>query len=167
MQKTIEKIEHVVCTVLDAIIAVILGVMILIFVAQVVCRYALPDVTLWWAEDLCILGVLWITALGAPNAWLKKSNLVMDIISSWANKLFLKCSDIIIDIVGMLAGIGMAFAGKIAYSNNIGFVQSGLRYDESFRYVPIIVFGVGVAFAAFLTLLKLLAKKQKSDKEDN
>lgn len=165
MQKSIEKIERVICTALDAIIAMILGAMILVMVAQIICRYALPDVTLWWAEDICILGILWITALGAPDAWLKKSNLVMDIISSWANKTFIKCFDIIIDVVGVLAGVGLTIAGKIAYNNNIGFVQSGLRYDESFRYVPIMVFGIGVAFAAILTLIKLLLKKKS--KEEN
>lgn len=163
MLKWIEKVENSICTVMNFLMAVILGAMIIINVAQVVCRYLLPSVSLWWSEDISILGILWITALGAPVAWLKKSNLVMDVISGFAGKKFLEISDVAIDVVGMLSGIGLVVVGRIAYLNNKGFVQSGLKFDESFRYIPVIVFGVGLFVAAALTLIQTYMKNENKE----
>lgn len=163
MLKWVEKVENNICTAMNCLMAVILGAMILINVAQVVCRYLLPSVSLWWSEDISILGILWITALGAPVAWLKKSNLIMDVISGFASEKILKILDVVIDVVGMLSGIGLIVVGRTAYLNNKGFVQSGLKFDESFRYIPVIVFGAGLFIAALLTLIQAYFNRKNQE----
>lgn len=76
--KLLNKIEAVICATIRLIVGVIVFFMVGINVLQVVTRYFV-DKVITWIEDVSILSVLCIAALGVSYAWLKGEHLIMDI----------------------------------------------------------------------------------------
>ena len=151
--KLLNKIEAVICATIRLIVGVIVFFMVGINVLQVVTRYFV-DKVITWIEDVSILSVLCIAALGVSYAWLKGEHLIMDITDELYPVKLKKALWIICQLVAVVAGVKLAQLGIYNAELNLGVKATGLRYDESLRYIPLIVCGVLLAVAAVINLAK-------------
>lgn len=151
--KLLNKIEAVICATIRLIVGVIVFFMVGINVLQVVTRYFV-DKVITWIEDVSILSVLCIAALGVSYAWLKGEHLIMDITDELYPEKLKKALWIICQLVAVVAGVKLAQLGIYNAELNLGVKATGLRYDESLRYIPLIVCGVLLAVAAVINLAK-------------
>ena len=151
--KSLNKIEAVICATIRLIVGVIVFFMVGINVLQVVTRYFV-DKVITWIEDVSILSVLCIAALGVSYAWLKGEHLIMDITDELYPEKLKKALWIICQLVAVVAGVKLAQLGIYNAELNLGVKATGLRYDESLRYIPLIVCGVLLAVAAVINLAK-------------
>lgn len=151
--KLLNKIEAVICATIRFIVGVIVFFMVGINVLQVVTRYFV-DKVITWIEDVSILSVLCIAALGVSYAWLKGEHLIMDITDELYPEKLKKVLWIICQLVAVVAGVKLAQLGIYNAELNLGVKATGLRYDESLRYIPLIVCGVLLAVAAVINLAK-------------
>lgn len=151
--KLLNKIEAVICATIRLIVGVIVFFMVGINVLQVVTRYFV-DKVITWIEDVSILSVLCIAALGVSYAWLKGEHLIMDITDELYPEKLKKVLWIICQLVAVVAGVKLAQLGIYNAELNLGVKATGLRYDESLRYIPLIVCGVLLAVAAVINLAK-------------
>lgn len=149
----LNKIEAVICATIRLIVGVIVFFMVGINVLQVVTRYFV-DKVITWIEDVSILSVLCIAALGVSYAWLKGEHLIMDITDELYPEKLKKALWIICQLVAVVAGVKLAQLGIYNAELNLGVKATGLRYDESLRYIPLIVCGVLLAVAAVINLAK-------------
>lgn len=167
MKKCLIKIEDIICTIIKVIVAIIVIGMVGINVLQVITRYFI-DYIITWIEDVSILGVLWIATLGVAYAWFKGDHLIMDITDSFYPDKLKKILWIVCQIIVIPCGIKLCELGVYNAKLNFGVKATGLQYDESFRYYPLIVCGALLAIAAIITLGKEWAtymEKKKSGGE--
>ena len=127
--------------------------MVSINVLQVVTRYFV-DKVITWIEDVSILGVLCIASLGVAYAWFKGEHLAMDITDELYPEKLKKVLWVICQIVAVVAAIKLVQLGVYNAKLNLGVKATGLQYDESLRYIPLIVCGVLLAVAAVINLAK-------------
>ncbi len=147
--------------VLCYIIAVLLGAITVLNVLQVLARYAFPSFVIYWSEDVTVLVIFWIMCLGTPALWLQHGHLTMDILSTLVkNREFHWYIDLLINVVAFLCGIGMTYGGMVSIFVNRGIKGGALMLDESVRYLPLPVLGVGLAFAAIICVLELITEKR-------
>lgn len=151
--KLLNKIESAICTAIRFIVGLIVFFMVGINVLQVVTRYFV-DKVITWIEDVSILSVLCITALGVSYAWLKGEHLAMDITDELYPEKVKKVLWIISQLVAIVAGVKLAQLGIYNAKLNLGVKATGLQYDESLRYIPLIVCGVLLSVAAVINLAK-------------
>lgn len=153
MKKLLDKTEAIICTAIEFIVGLIVISMVSINVLQVVTRYFV-DKVITWIEDVSILGVLCIASLGVAYAWLKGEHLIMDITDEIYPDKVKKVLWVICQIVAIVAGIKLVQLGIYNAQLNLGVKATGLQYDESLRYIPLVVCGVLLAIAAIINLAK-------------
>ncbi len=161
--KYINKFENVICLLLRAAIGTILICLVGINVLQIITRYFV-EVVITWVEDVSILGILWIAVLGVPYAWFKGSHLEMDITDrlypQWLKTGFWwGCQ-----AVCLAASVKLAQLGLYNMRLNKGVVATALGYDESFRYLPLVVCGCLLGLAAATKMAEkacLIAAKKR------
>ncbi len=151
--KLLNKIETIICTAIEIIVGIIVFCMVSINVLQVITRYFV-DKVITWIEDVSILGVLCIASLGVAYAWIKGDHLIMDITDELYSEKVKKVLWIICQIVAAVAGIKLVQLGIYNAELNAGVKATGLQYDESLRYVPLIVCGSLLTLATVLNLAK-------------
>ena len=61
---------------------------------------------------------------------------------------------VICQIVAIVAGVKLVQLGIYNAQLNLGVKATGLQYDESLRYIPLVVCGVLLAIAAIINLAK-------------
>ena len=149
----IQKIESIICKVIELIISLILGFMVVAMTLQVVTRYFVA-VQVTWVEDVSVLCIQWITGLGVPLAWFKGTHLEMDITNNLYPEKVKKTLYIILQVVAVYASIQLIKLGNYSYELNKGFTESAVGYDESFRYVPLIICGYLLLIAASFKFLE-------------
>ena len=153
MKKLLDKTEAIICTAIEFIVGLIVISMVSINVLQVVTRYFV-DKVITWIEDVSILGVLCIASLGVAYAWLKGEHLIMDITDEIYPDKVKKVLWVICQIVAIVAGVKLVQLGIYNAQLNLGVKATGLQYDESLRYIPLVVCGVLLAIAAIINLAK-------------
>ena len=153
MKKLLDKTEAIICTAIEFIVGLIVISMVSINVLQVVTRYFV-DKVITGIEDVSILGVLCIASLGVAYAWLKGEHLIMDITDEIYPDKVKKVLWVICQIVAIVAGVKLVQLGIYNAQLNLGVKATGLQYDESLRYIPLVVCGVLLAIAAIINLAK-------------
>ncbi len=151
--KLLNKIENIICTAIEIIVGIIVFCMVSINVLQVITRYFV-DKVITWIEDVSILGVLCIASLGVAYAWIKGDHLIMDITDELYSEKVKKVLWIICQIVAAVAGIKLVQLGIYNAELNAGVKATGLQYDESLRYIPLIVCGSLLTLATIINLAK-------------
>lgn len=133
---------------------------------QMIGRY-LVKANFLWADEVTVFCLTFMIAFCAPMLWIDHDNINMDLFGS---KLSPK-----VDFAWMCAidGISLAAALLLVYSSvqaallHRGFVSSYLGYDESVRYLFVIVFSVLLSVTTFLTLVeRLILHKQGGGKQN-
>ena len=153
MEKLLNKIETVICTIIEFLVGIIVVFMVGINILQVVTRYFVDQI-ITWIEDVSILGVLCITSLGVAYAWFKGQHLMMDITDGIYPEKLKKVLWIVCQIVAVAAGIKLVELGVYNAQLNVGVKATGLQYDESLRYIPLIVCGALLTIASAVNLAK-------------
>lgn len=159
--KLLNKIENIICDISCTILAVILLALVGINVVQVVTRYFV-SVTVTWVEDISILGILWIAAIGVPVAWFKGQHLVMDITDRFYASWLKEACWWILQVVGMISAVSLFRMGRYTMELNRGFIATAVGYDEAIRYLPLAVCGVLLGLAVlFKVAEKFVSYKNK------
>lgn len=143
----LQTVERKLCFCLKAFIGVILLFLVGINVVQVITRYAV-NVIITWVEEISILGIIWIAAVGVPLAWFTRSHLEMDITDRVYSEGVKKALWWLVQVVCVAASIALIRVGFYAARVNKGLTVSLVGYDESFRYLPLIVCGFLLLAAA-------------------
>lgn len=153
MEKILNKIETIICTAIEFIVGLIVISMVSINILQVVTRYFV-DKIITWIEDVSILGVLCIASLGVAYAWFKGEHLIMDITDEIYPERVKKILWVICQFVAVVAGVKLVQLGVYNAQLNLGVKATGLQYDESLRYIPLVVCGALLTVAAVINLAK-------------
>lgn len=159
----LQKIEDRICFVLQALIGAILLVLVVLNCVQVVTRYFV-SVVIVWLEEATILGVYWMAAFGIPLLTFKDEHLLMDITGKILPGWLKTAVEWAILAFSGVAAVGFIACGSLAYSINKGFSSSIIGFDESFRYVPLIVLGILMSVAVVFRVVNTI-KKAKSGEE--
>lgn len=158
----INKIEDRLCLILQILIAVILTVLICLNVVQVVTRYFI-SVVIVWLEEATVLGIYWMAAFGMPLLTLKNEHLLMDISGRILPKPVKFAVEWLIMLASLGAGAGFMVVGSKAYTVNMGYRSSILGFDESFRYVPLVVCGALMIVAAVFRVIHAVEKMRRGE----
>ena len=163
MHNAIEKTKKV----FYVIIAILLGIITGINVLQVIARYAFPNFVIYWSEDVTLMIVVWIMSIGMPALWIDHEHLTMDIFSIIfkKNKKLIRVFDYIINVIAVACGAGMTVVAVVAIQVNTGIKGGALMIDESIRYYPLLVFGIGLFFAAIICIVRM-AKEDRTPKTE-
>ena len=164
---TIEKIQKVKDLYTKAMVsfcAVICWIILLINVFQVLFRY-LFKIGFVFTEDVTVIGMLWIMSVGISIGTLHHEHMMINVIDSIVSPKVLDVIKFIVDIILVFFGIGMVYFGRLSLVANKGFTQSMLGFDESFRYLPVVVGGVFQFFAGIECVLEQLQKWSLEKKE--
>ena len=157
MLSALQKFKKIFTDVIVWICAVIcLGILALNFY-NVIARYLLGGAFIY-TEDITVIGMLWIMGLGVSVGWMNREHLLISLIDSILKPKAMEILMFVLDIVGIGAGIGMVYLGRITQSINKGLTQSAIGFDESFRYWPVIVGGVLLIIAAIEGVAEQLVK---------
>lgn len=120
-------------------------------VVQIVTRYFV-SVVITWIEDVSILGILWIAALGVPYAWFKGDHLEMDITEKiypqWLKTGFWW----LCQVVCLVAAVNLVQMGLYNMRLNKGVMATAMGYDESLRYLPLVVCGCILGLACVVKI---------------
>lgn len=149
----LQKIKDVYTKVVITLCAVICWVILLINVFQVLFRY-LFKIAFVFTEDVTVIGMLWIMSLGISIGTLHHEHLMINIIDTIVSEKVLNVIKFVVDIVLVFFGFGMIFFGRLSLLANKGFTQSMLGFDESFRYLPVVVGGFFVILAGIECILE-------------
>lgn len=168
MMKFLNKTEAVICTAIEVIVGLIVFAMVSINVLQVITRYFV-DKVITWIEDVSILGVLCIASLGVAYAWFKGEHLIMDITDEIYSEKVKKIFWVLCQVVAVVAAGKLVQLGIYNAQLNLGVKATGLQYDESLRYIPLIVCGVLLVIAAVINLAKegIMAANKKGSGGDS
>lgn len=153
LMEKLKKIEKLICMLLSVVMGIILAILVSINVTQVVTRYFV-DVIVTWIEDVSILGIQWITALGVPLAWFYGSHLEMDITDHIYSERMKKFFWWLCQVICLIASVKLIQLGFYNMELNYGAKATGLGYDESLRYLPLVVCGVFLCLAAAFKILE-------------
>lgn len=158
----LNKAENFICDVLCAIIAIILLGLVGINVVQVATRYFI-SVTVTWVEDISILGILWIAAIGVPVAWFKGQHLIMDITDKFYASWLKEACWWILQIVGAISSYSLIDMGIYTMELNRGFIATAVGYDEALRYLPLAVCGVLLGLAVLFSIIEKIRSIKNKD----
>ncbi len=165
--ESIKKCEKVICLILQIIIGAILVGLVGINVLQIITRYFVSKV-ITWTEDVSILGILWIAALGVPYAWFKGEHLEMDVTDRIYSEKMKTILWWVCQFVCVVASIKLVQLGLYNCKLNVGVKATALGYDESLRYLPLIICGVLLGLASVFKIAEgILAKVTNKTKEMN
>lgn len=158
MLNTVKGIKKVYTTVLVGIGALICISLVALNVYNMVIRY-FTNAAFAYTEDVTVLGMLWMMSLNIGVCWIYREHLTMNIIDGLLKGKGFFILNLFLDLLGIAAGILMIHISKLAYVVNSGFVQSVLGFDESFRYVPIMVGGGLLSVGCLINLVETLLEK--------
>ena len=160
------KVRKDICNVFRWIMAACLFVLVVLATVQVVTRYFVA-VTIVWVEELSIYLMNWMCAIGVAWVWLENcSHIKMDVLDNILSRRTIRLMDAGIDIVTAAMGFATVKIGLRTWQTNHGMVMSVINLDEGNRYLPVIVGGALLLFAAFYMLVEhiyLLTKKGESE----
>lgn len=146
--------------ILQFLMGAILAVMIGANVLQLLTRYFISYV-LTWVEDLSVLCLYWMCALGTPMAWLLGAHVTMNVSDAIISKKIQECIWVIIQILGAIFGCGLAVVGIRCAKLNAGYVMSAMGFDEMWRYIPFACCGILLTFCAVLLLVQYVIDKKQ------
>lgn len=128
----------------------VLGVIVSLAFLQVVLRYAFSS-SIVWVEEISVLLLLLLCWLGAAQLWLTRRHVFVDLLgrSGLAKRLI----DRAIDILGLGAGLALAYFSLRTLQSFSGIEMGSLELDASLRYYPIAAGALGIAVAALLNLI--------------
>ena len=163
MLSALQKFKKIFTDVIVWICAVIcLGILALNFY-NVIARYLLGGAFIY-TEDITVIGMLWIMGLGVSVGWINREHLLINLIDNFLKPKGMEILMFVLDIVGIGAGIGMVYLGRITQSINKGLTQSTIGFDETFRYWPVIIGGVLLVIAAAECVAEQLVKWHQGGK---
>lgn len=148
------KIRDGICAVFKVIMGTGLFAMVALATVQVVTRYVVA-VTIIWVEELSIYIMCWMCAIGVAWIWLENcSHIKMDILDNVLPRRIIRYMDAGIDVVTAVMGFAVIRIGLRAWQVNRGMVMSVIGLDEGNRYLPVIVGGALLMFAALYMLVE-------------
>ena len=153
-----KKLENIIVKTLQAMIACLLGFMIIINVVQMVTRYFIA-LQIMWVEDYSVMCLYWIFALGTPMVWILGQHMDMDILAKVIKGKFKTVLYYVMQFCAFLAGIGLAYTGYRACKLNHGFVMSIAGFDEVWRYIPVVVGGAFLSLASVFCTVRAILQK--------
>lgn len=165
MLEKLLKAKDVYTKILVSICAVICTTILIMFIIQCFMRYVF-DVAFVYTEDVAVIGLLWNMALGISLGTLHHEHLLINVIDSIVSKKTLNKILFVEDFIIFFFGILMIIFGNKSLQMNRGFTQSMIGFDESFRYIPVLVGGALTSLAAAECILEqiLVWKKEKEGK---
>jgi len=145
--------------------AILCTVILVMNVVNVIIRY-LTDASFVYTEDVTVISMLWIMGLGISVGWMNREHLLINVIDNFLNEKGMAILLFIQDILGVGAGVMMVILGRMAQKLNTGFVQSVIGFDESFRYIPVLVGGVLLSLSALVCVIEqILVWSGKEEKK--
>lgn len=156
MKKIVDRLS----TVLMNIAAFLLVVLVVLATLQVVTRYFI-SVQVIWVEEVSIYLVTWIAAVGIPWMWLKQGHIKMDVLNFVLPAKVLRIMDYFINLVALVASVGIIRIGMIAVKVNTGYVLSVIKMDEGLRYYPVVVAGVLLLVSSILVLGTMIEEDRR------
>ena len=93
-----------------------------------------------------------------PPLWLDHDHLTMDLISGKLSARWNFLLDCLIDFVGILMSLALAYSGYLAVKQHTGYVTSVLRYDDSLKYVFVLYTGVMLTITTAMSLIERILK---------
>ena len=158
MLNAVKGIKKIYTAVLVGASALICFLLVALNVYNVVIRY-FTNAAFAYTEDVTVLGMLWMMSLNIGVCWIDREHLTMNIIDGLLKEKGFFILNLFLDLLGIVAGILMIHISKLAYVINLGFVQSVLGFEESFRYVPIMVGGGLLSLGCLINLVETLLEK--------
>lgn len=165
MLAKIRKGKKLYTDVICSICATLCTVILVMNVVNVIIRY-LTDASFVYTEDVTVISMLWIMGLGISVGWMNREHLLINVIDNFLNEKGMAILLFIQDILGVGAGVMMVILGRMAQKLNTGFVQSVIGFDESFRYIPVLVGGVLLTLSALVCVIEqILVWSGKEEKK--
>lgn len=156
MKKIIDRLS----TVLMSIVSLLLVVLVVLATLQVVTRYFIA-VQVIWVEEVSIYLVTWIAAVGIPWMWLRQGHIKMDVLNFVLPDRALRIMDYLINIVAVIASVGIIRIGIITIRVNTGYVLSVIKMDEGLRYYPVATAGVLLLISSVLVLCNMIDEDRR------
>ena len=141
MRKFLDRTSAIICESSSIIISALIGALIIINFIQLVTRYFI-SVTFLWAEEISIMFIIYACAFGAPWVTIKRSHLKMDAAEKYLSKRVKTIAHWTMHFMTIAFAIILIIAGIRTTKANAGYRSSILRFDEFYRYLPILIEGI-------------------------
>ena len=141
MRKVLDRTSAIICRCSSIIIGALIGALIIINFIQLVTRYFI-SVTFLWAEEISIMFIIYACAFGAPWVTLKRSHLKMDAAEKYLSRRVKLIAHWGMHVLTLAFSIILIVAGIKTTKANAGYRSSILRFDEFYRYLPILIEGI-------------------------
>lgn len=155
------KIEKKLSNIMQYSLAIMLIIVVSLAVLQVLTRYFI-SVSIIWIEEVSIIALSWMACIGTPWMWLKNEHISMDVMNNILSEKVIQIMDIIINLFAIAMGFGLIKVGTKAIVVNKGFVLSLIRYDESYRYYPLVLCGILWIICAAINIVKEYVKNKEA-----
>lgn len=160
MKSFLQKLDNAICKTSSILVSALIGALILLNFTQMITRYVI-SVTFTWAEEVSILAVLYAAAVGAPWVTLKRKHLKMDAAEKLLGKGVKTVTFWIEHILVIAMGVILLVVGINTVRVNAGFRVSILRFDESVRYIPLVIMGALLILSGVITLLEDMIEQKE------
>ena len=97
-----------------------------------------------------------------PMCWLLKDNIIMDVAENIFPRKVIHVFEALAEVFGVIVGVCMTIKAYHSVRVNKGYVLSVLGYDEMWKYIPYVVAGVGLTFAAVYNIVEALCARAKN-----
>ena len=148
----IKKLKRQLCRIFAVSSSAILIAITSMAFLQVLGRYVFKH-TFFWVEEISVMGVAWMAAIGVPWMWLERGHIAVDALDSLLSDRARAVLDVVIHIAAAAVGIILLYSGLKAIRLNSGFVLSVLKFDESVRYYYIPFMGVMLTVSSAINLI--------------
>jgi TRAP-type C4-dicarboxylate transport system permease small subunit len=150
MRQALQRIDDWICRICGWLIAAAIAFLIGLNFTQLVTRYFV-DIIFLWAEELSMVLIVWICAVGAPWVTLNRSHLKMDAATPILPKSVKNVAHWAIHFLIFAMAVAFIWSGINTVDANAGFSLSVMGFDEGFRYVPLVVEGVLLLLAELVS----------------
>ena len=153
MREALRKANNAICKVSGALISLIIVALILLNITQMITRYFI-SFTFTWAEEVSIMVLLYMTAIGAPWVVLRRGHLKMDATEKLLTPRMKVIAHWGLHALLFMMSIVFIYSGWMTMKANQGYTMSVLRFDEVWRYVPLFLEGILMLIAEIITFLE-------------
>lgn len=153
MRQTLQTVNNAICKVCGVLISAIIIALILLNFTQMITRYFI-SVTFTWAEEVSIMALLYLTAIGAPWVVLRRGHLKMDAAEKFLSQRVKVIAHWALHVLLFIMSIVFIYTGWKTMEANKGFTMSILEFDEVWRYLPVFLEGIFMLIAEVITFLE-------------
>ena len=161
----ISRLNHLIELVLDWTLGFITGAIVIILFVGVILRYVF-SAPLFWAEEVTVLGLIWMTFIGGAILVREDKNVVITVVydqlpSRLARAVRILGDFLVMMVLGVMVYLSWVLTGKLAFSTT-----PAIRLSESwFGWAMIIGFSV-MLYYQVQRIIALLRNKEPFTRQD-